>query len=149
MIQIKVHGGGTNMRRCVKLLGVLAKIFSLLVPTSLIGDTHSEQDHLQNTGKVMKEVLDIPDDIPQDLLGKAKCVVVMPSVLKAAFIVGASYNRRAMVCRTGRNFTKPWGAPAMYALEGGNFGLQAGGEATDYVFLGIHNRRVATLFPRH
>ena len=133
------------MRRCVKLLGVLAGVFSLLVPTSLVGDTHSERDRLQNAGKVMKEVLDIPDDIPQDLLGKARCVVVMPSVLKAAFIVGASYGRGAMVCRTGRNFTGPWGAPAMYALEGGNFGLQAGGEATDYVFLVINNRGVDSL----
>src|SRR5262249_16294475 len=145
MIQIKVHGGGTNMRRCVKLLGVLAGVFSLLVPTSLVGDTHSKQDRLQNAGKVMKEVLNIPEDIPTDLLGKARCVVVMPSVMKAAFIVGATYGRGAMVCRTGRNFRGPWGAPAMYALEGGNFGLQAGGEATDYVFLVINDRGADSL----
>src|SRR5215475_12464001 len=145
MIQIKGHGGGTNMRRCVKLLGVLAGVFSLLVPTSLVGDTHSERDRLQNAGKVMKEVLDIPDDIPQDLLGKARCVVVVPSVLKAAFIVGASYGRGAMVCRTGQDFTGPWGAPAMYALEGGSFGLQIGGEATDFVFLIMNDRGAKSL----
>ena len=134
-----------TMRRCVTLLGVLAGAFALLIPTSLVGDSHSEQDRLQNAGKVMKEVLHIPDDIPSDLLGKARCVVVMPSVLKAAFIVGASYGRGAMVCRTGKNYTGPWGAPAMYALEGGNFGLQAGGEATDYVFLVINDRGADSL----
>ena len=132
------------MKRCVTLLGVLAGIFAL-IPVSLVGDARSEQDRLQNAGKVMREVLDIPDDIPQDLLSKARCVVVMPSVLKAAFIVGGSYGRGAMVCRTGKNFTGPWGAPAMYALEGGNLGLQVGGEATDYVFLVINDRGVDSL----
>src|SRR5690349_2563984 len=134
-----------KMKRCVMLLGVLAGVFALLVPTSLIGDARAEHDRLQNAGKVMKEVLQIPDDIPSDLLSKARCVVVMPSVLKAAFIVGGSYGRGAMVCRTGRNYTGPWGAPAMYALEGGNFGLQAGGEATDYVFLVINDRGADSL----
>src|ERR1700741_929812 len=133
-----------KMKRRVTLLGVLAGIVSL-IPTSLVGDTHSEQGRLQKAGKVMKEVLDIPDYIPQDLLSKARCVVVMPSVLKAAFIVGGSYGRGAMVCRTGRDFKGPWGAPAMYALEGGNLGLQAGGEATDYVFLVINDRGVESL----
>ena len=132
------------MKRCVMLLGVLVGIFAL-IPTPLVGDTHSEQDRLQNAGKVMKEVLNIPDDIPTDLLSKARCVVVMPSVLKAAFIFGGTYGRGAMVCRTGKDYTGPWGAPAMYALEGGNFGLQAGGEATDYVFLVINDRGVDSL----
>ena len=68
----------------------------------------------------MGEILDVPDDIPQDLMDKARCVVVLPSVLKAAFIVGGSYGRGTMVCRTGKNFSGPWGAPAMYALEGGS-----------------------------
>src|SRR5215475_2891508 len=132
------------MKRSVMWLGAVAGIVAL-IPTSLVGDTNSEKDRLQNSAKVMKEVLNIPEDIPSDLLGKARCVVVMPSVLKAAFIVVATYGRGAMVCRTGRNFTGPWGAPAMYALEGGNFGLQAGGEATDYVFLVINNRGVDSL----
>jgi len=134
-----------KMKCCVMLLGVFAGVFALLVPTSLMGDARAEHDRLQNAGKVMKEVLNIPDDIPTDLLSKARCVVVMPSVLKAAFIVGGSYGRGAMVCRTGRDFKGPWGAPAMYALEGGNLGLQAGGEATDYVFLVINDRGVESL----
>jgi lipid-binding SYLF domain-containing protein len=134
-----------KMKRCVMLLEVLAGAIALLLPTSSMGDARAEHDRLQNAGKVMKEVLDIPDDIPADLLSKARCVVVMPSVLKAAFIVGGSYGRGAMVCRTGENFDGPWGAPAMYALEGGNLGLQAGGEATDYVFLVINDRGVDSL----
>src|ERR1700737_671649 len=105
----------------------------------------AEKDPLQNAGKVMQEILNVPDDIPQDLLDKARCVVVMPSVLKAAFVVGGSYGRGAMVCRTGKDFTGPWGAPAMYALEGGSVGLQIGGEATDFVILVMNNRGVDSL----
>src|SRR4029077_5524789 len=99
-----------------------------------------EEDRLQNAGQVAKEIMDIPDDIPQDLLDKADCVVVFPSVLKAAFIVGASYGRGAMTCRSGDDFRGPWGAPTMMALEGGSFGLQIGGEATDFVLLVMNQR---------
>ena len=104
-----------------------------------------EQDRLQNAGKVMHEILAVPDDIPQDLIDKARCVVVLPSVLKAAFVVGGSYGRGAMVCRTGKDFTGPWGAPAMYALEGGSVGLQIGGEATDFVLLVMNDRGADSL----
>src|SRR5260370_28358309 len=104
------------------------------------GDAKTEEDRLQNAGKVMQEILNVPDNIPQDLLDKARCVVVMPSVLKAAFVVGGSYGRGAMVCRTGKEFSGPWGAPAMYALEGGSVGLQIGGEATGFFFLVMNNR---------
>ncbi len=104
-----------------------------------------EKDRLQNAGTVIQEILNIPDDIPQDLLDKARCVVIMPSVLKAAFVVGGSYGRGAMVCRTGKDFTGPWGAPAMYALEGGSVGFQIGGEATDFVILVMNNRGVDSL----
>jgi SH3 domain-containing YSC84-like protein 1 len=105
----------------------------------------AEKARLQNSGKVMQEILNVPEDIPKDVINKARCVVVVPSVLKAAFIVGASYGRGTMVCRTGKHFTGPWGAPAMYALEGGSFGLQAGGQATDYVFLVINDRGAGSL----
>jgi len=108
-------------------------------------EAKTEQDRLENAGKVMHEILNVPDDIPQDLLDKARCVVVMPSVLKAAFVVGASYGRGTMVCRTGKDYTGPWGAPAMYALEGGSFGLQLGGEATDFVFLIMNDRGADSL----
>ena len=106
-------------------------------------DRQKQESRLQNAGVVMQEVLNMPDTIPQSVLDKTKCVVVIPSVLKAAFVVGASYGRGAMVCRTGNDFSGPWGAPSMMALEGGSFGLQIGAEATDFVFL-IMNERGAT-----
>jgi lipid-binding SYLF domain-containing protein len=110
-------------------------------------DEHAkdENNRLQNSGTVIQEILDIPDDIPQDLLDKARCVVVMPSVLKAAFVVGGSYGRGTMVCRTRKDYSGPWGAPAMYALEGGSVGFQIGGEATDFVILVMNNRGVESL----
>jgi lipid-binding SYLF domain-containing protein len=108
-------------------------------------DDAKEIDRMQNAGTVIQEILDIPDDIPQDVLDKARCLVVLPSVLKAAFLAGGSYGRGVMVCRTGKDFTGPWGAPAMYALEGGSFGLQIGGEATDFVILVMNNRGMESL----
>jgi SH3 domain-containing YSC84-like protein 1 len=114
----------------------------LWVPSASAGskDEEKEADRLQNAGTVMKEILDVPDDIPRDLLDKARCVIVYPSVLKAAFIVGGSYGRGAMVCRTRKSYTGPWGAPTMMALEGGSFGFQIGGEATDFVILVMNDR---------
>jgi len=115
----------------------------LIAPSAFArGDVNAKDEtkRLENAGTVMDEILNVPDDIPQDLLNKARCVVVLPSVVKAAFIVGGSYGRGTMVCRTGKDFNGPWGAPAMYALEGGSVGLQAGGEATDFVILVMNNR---------
>jgi lipid-binding SYLF domain-containing protein len=106
-------------------------------------DNDKETDRLENSGMVMEEIMNIPDNIPQDLLDKAECVIVFPSVLKAAFIVGGSYGRGAMVCRSGEHFTGPWGAPSMMALEGGSLGFQLGGQATDFVLL-VMNPRGAT-----
>ena len=104
------------------------------------GQDKKEADRLDNCGTVLKEILDIPDDIPQDLLEKAECVIIYPSVLKAAFVVGGSYGRGAMTCRTGENYTGPWSAPTMMALEGGSVGLQIGGQATDFVLLVMNGR---------
>jgi lipid-binding SYLF domain-containing protein len=104
------------------------------------GDNKKEVDRLENCGMVLKEILDIPDDIPQDLLDKAECVIVYPSVLKAAFVLGGSYGRGAMTCRTGEHFTGPWSAPTMMALEGGSIGFQIGGQATDFVLLVMNAR---------
>src|SRR5579864_6286672 len=94
-----------------------------------------EQDRVAKTGKVMQEIVNIPDDIPQDVLDKADCVVVLPSVLKFAIGIGGSYGRGVMTCRGGKDFKGPWGAPTMMALEGGSLGLQLGGQATDFVLL--------------
>ena len=122
------------------------KALSLLLASLLTGlvflstplradNKEKDEDRLQNAGQVLKEILNIPDDIPQSLLDKADCVVIIPTVLKAAFIVGGSYGRGAMTCRSGDNMNGPWGAPTMMALEGGSFGLQIGAQATDFVLL--------------
>jgi SH3 domain-containing YSC84-like protein 1 len=108
-------------------------------------DEQKVQDRLKNAGEVMHEILNIPDDIPQNLLDKARCVVVLPSVLKAAFVVGGSYGRGVLICRTGPHFEGSWGAPAMYALEGGSIGFQIGGEATDFVILVMNDRGANSL----
>jgi lipid-binding SYLF domain-containing protein len=114
----------------------LAGLPTFLAPrTARADDKSKDEGRLENAGQVMKEILDIPDDIPQSLMDKADCVIVIPSVLKAAFIVGGSYGRGAMTCRSGDNFRGPWGAPTMMALEGGSFGFQIGGQATDFVLL--------------
>ena len=117
------------------LMSMLLVVLPLLSSSASAADQEKDEDRLRNSGSVLKEILDVPDDIPQDLLDKADCVVVFPSVLKAAFIVGGSYGRGAMSCRKGENFSGSWGAPTMMALEGGSFGLQIGGEATDFVLL--------------
>ncbi len=122
-----------------KLLACLSSILLTLLPilseAAYASDQSKDDERLRNCGSVLKEILDVPDNIPHDLLDKADCVVVFPSVLKAAFIVGASYGRGAMSCRRGQEFRGPWGAPTMMALEGGSFGFQIGGDATDFVLL--------------
>src|ERR1700726_142054 len=114
---------------------ILFAVLPLFAGMASATDQTKDDDRLRNSGTVLKEILDVPDDIPQDLLDKADWVVVFPSVLKAAFIVGGSYGRGAMSCRKGEDFRGPWGAPTMMALEGGSFGFQIGGQATDFVLL--------------
>src|SRR6266702_1388807 len=111
-----------------------------LVALPLTADRKKEADRLDNCGMVLKEIMDIPDDIPSDLIDKAECVIVIPSVLKLAVGFSGSYGRGAMTCRTGEHFTGPWSAPAMMRLEGGGFGLQLGGQATDFVILVMNPR---------
>jgi len=94
-----------------------------------------ETERVENAGKVMEEILKAPDGIPQSVLDKADCVVILPSVLKFAIGIGGSYGRGVMTCRGGAKFHGPWGAPAMIALEGGSAGLQLGGNATDFILL--------------
>ena len=120
---------------------MMSSVLALAIALPLAAaDDKKEADRLENCGLILKEILDIPDDIPQDLLDKAECVIVYPSVLKAAFIVGGSYGRGAMTCRTGEHFTGPWSAPTMMALEGGSVGFQIGGQATDFVLLVMNDR---------
>ncbi|MFZ0735479.1 MAG: lipid-binding SYLF domain-containing protein [Candidatus Acidiferrales bacterium] len=116
-----------------------------LVATAPLFAANKEQKRLENSGAVMQEIVNIPENIPRSVMDKAECVIVFPSVLKGAFVVGASYGRGAMVCRTGKDFRGAWGAPAMYALEGGSFGFQIGGQATDLVLLIMNDRGVKSI----
>jgi SH3 domain-containing YSC84-like protein 1 len=122
------------------VMSMVLVVLAICSSSASAADQEKDDNRLENSGTVLKEILDVPDDVPQDLLDKADCVVVFPSVLKAAFIVGGSYGRGAMSCRKGQNFSGPWGAPTMMALEGGSFGFQIGGEATDFVLLVMNER---------
>jgi lipid-binding SYLF domain-containing protein len=126
------------------VIALLIGATAFIQPSPVRAD-NKDEDRLQNSGEVMKEIIDIPDDIPQNLLDKADCVIVIPSVLKAAFIVGGSYGRGAMTCRSGEDFQGPWGAPTMMALEGGSFGFQLGGQATDFVLLVMNTRGASSI----
>jgi lipid-binding SYLF domain-containing protein len=121
----------------------LAVTFLIAYPFANASAQKRETDRLENAGSVLEEVLNIPDDIPSDLLNKAECVIVVPSVVKFAIGFGGSYGRGAMSCRSGEKFTGPWSAPSMIAVEGGSFGLQLGGQATDFILL-VMNPRGAT-----
>jgi lipid-binding SYLF domain-containing protein len=124
----------------MKKLLVTAACLSLVAGAVYATKLNKEQRRLEDCGVVMQEVLNVPENIPHELLEKAECVIVIPSVKKLAFGIGADYGRGAMVCRTGEHFRGPWGAPAMYALEGGSVGFQIGGEATDLILLVMNDR---------
>ncbi len=136
----------------------MKRIFAVVLAAALMGipalfsatplradDKQKDEDRLENAGKVAQEIMDIPDDIPQDIIDKADCVIVYPSVVKAAFVVGASYGRGAMTCRSGPDFRGPWGAPTMMALEGASVGFQIGGQATDFVLLVMNERGASSI----
>jgi lipid-binding SYLF domain-containing protein len=129
----------------MKRFMVAAVCLTLVAGVAYAQKLNKEQKRLEESGVVMQEVLNIPDAVPHELLEKAECVIVFPSTMKAAFVVGAQYGRGAMVCRTGENFRGPWGAPAMYALEGGSFGFQIGGEATDLILLVMNDRGMESI----
>jgi lipid-binding SYLF domain-containing protein len=121
----------------------MKSVFALLLacaflPHAFAADDEKEADRVKESGEILKEILAIPDNIPQDLLDKAECLVVLPSVKKGAFGIGGSYGRGVMICRSGEHYTGPWGAPALYALEGLSIGFQLGGQATDFVLLVVN-----------
>jgi lipid-binding SYLF domain-containing protein len=129
----------------MKRVACLSLGFLLALP--LMANAQSkENDRIKESGQVLRDILEAPDKgIPQDLMDKAECVVVYPSVKKAAFVVGGSYGRGVMTCRTGKNFMGPWSAPAMMALEGASFGFQIGGQATDFVLLIMNERGAGSI----
>lgn len=114
--------------------------FAVAMACSAMADETREQKRLEACGEVLKEILDIPDGIPKDLLNKAECVIVVPSTLKFAIGIGGDFGRGAIICRTGEHFTGPWSAPALFAVEGANIGFQLGGQATDFVLLVMNTK---------
>ncbi|MGA7400619.1 MAG: lipid-binding SYLF domain-containing protein [Candidatus Sulfotelmatobacter sp.] len=129
-----------NIRKMVVLFAALCTFVTLG-----FGSDAREEERVEDAGQVLKEILNIPDNIPQDLLDKAECVVILPSVKKGAFGVGGSYGRGVMVCRSGPHYGGPWGAPALYALEGVSIGFQLGGQATDFVLLVMNPKGARSL----
>jgi len=126
-----------------KLLSAL--VVCSLVLLSLAADNEHEQERVRNSGQVLKEILDVPDNLPHDLLDKAECVVILPSVKKAAFGIGGSYGRGVMICRSGEHYTGSWGPPALYALEGASIGFQLGAQGTDFVLLVMNPKGAKSL----
>jgi lipid-binding SYLF domain-containing protein len=124
---------------------VTAVCLTLVASAAYAQKLNKEQKRLEESGVVLQEVLNVPENIPHELLEKAECVIVIPSVKKLAFGIGADYGRGAMVCRTGEKFHGPWGAPAMYALEGGSVGFQIGGEETDLILLVMNDRGMESI----
>ena len=123
----------------------LFSVFAFLATSFVSADTKDEEERLDNCSRVMREILNIPDGIPQDLLDKAECLITMPSVKKFALGFGGSYGKGAMVCRSGKDFKGPWGPPAMYRLEGASIGFQLGGSATDFVLLVMNEKGASSL----
>jgi SH3 domain-containing YSC84-like protein 1 len=120
-------------------------VFLMSTMAAFAVDDVREQERVKDAGVVLKEILNIPDDIPQELLDKAECVIILPSVKKGAFGIGGSYGRGVMVCRSGEHYKGSWGAPALYALEGVSIGFQLGGQATDFVLLVMNPRGAESL----
>src|SRR5437762_7084632 len=115
------------------------------LPPVFAANDEKEEDRIKESGQVLKEIVAIPDNIPQDLLDKAECMIILPSVLKGAFGIGGSYGRGVMICRNGEHYTGKWGAPALYALEGISIGFQLGGQATDFVLLVMNPKGARSL----
>jgi SH3 domain-containing YSC84-like protein 1 len=129
----------------MKRFMVTAVCFTLVAGAAYAQKLNKEQKRLEESGVVLREVLNVPENIPHELLEKAECVIVIPSLKKLSFGIGADYGRGAMVCRTGEKFRGPWGAPAMYALEGGSIGFQIGGEETDLILLVMNDRGMESI----
>jgi lipid-binding SYLF domain-containing protein len=130
----------------MKRVACLSLSFLLALPVMAKAQDKKEVDRIKESGQVLRDILEAPDKgIPQDLMDKAECVVIYPSVKKAAFVVGGSYGRGVMTCRTGANFMGPWSAPAMMALEGASFGFQIGGQATDFVLLIMNEKGAGSI----
>jgi len=124
---------------------LIVGLLTLILIAPVLSAATDEEERIANGAEVLQEILNIPDGLPKDLLNKAECVVALPSVKKFAFGVGGSYGKGMLVCRTGSSFTGPWGAPAMYRLEGASIGFQLGGQATDFLLLVMNPKGAESL----
>jgi lipid-binding SYLF domain-containing protein len=133
----------------MKKIWLAFSLLSLLALPAIAQDKQEKEDkeesRVENAGQVFKEILDAPESIPQSVLDKADCVVILPSVLKFAIGIGGSYGRGVMTCRGGETFNGAWGSPTMMALEGGSAGLQLGGNATDFILLLMSPRSATSM----
>jgi lipid-binding SYLF domain-containing protein len=136
----KYLSGRISMKKATVCLVVM-----LMSVMSFAAGSEHEADRVKDSGEVLKEILNIPDNIPQELLDKAECLVILPSVKKGAIGVGGSYGRGVMICRGGQHYKGRWGAPALYALEGVSIGFQLGGQATDFVLLVMNPKGAESL----
>src|SRR6266576_2709518 len=129
----------------MKKFMVCFAVLLMSAATTCAANDEREEARVKDAGTVLKEILNIPDDIPPDLLDKAECLIILPSVKKGAFGIGGSYGRGVMVCRSGAHYKGRWGAPALYALEGISIGFQLGGQATDFVLLVMNQKGAQSL----
>jgi SH3 domain-containing YSC84-like protein 1 len=138
---LKIYFTEASMKKLI----VCVSVVLLCSFAAFAANDEREEDRVKDSGEVLKEILNIPDDIPQELLDKAECIVVLPSVKKGAFGIGGSYGRGVMICRSGEHYKGRWGAPALYALEGVSIGFQLGGQATDFVLLVMNPKGAESL----
>jgi len=113
--------------------------------TAIAADNEKEQERVKESGNVMTELLNSESGVPISVLNKAECVIVIPSLKKAGFIIAGEYGRGVMTCRGGENFTGPWSAPTMMQSTGGSVGFQAGGQSTDLVILVMNDKGARAL----
>ena len=133
-----------KLRHCVVAGTVLLSVVSQPGAASA-QQTENERDRLRTAAVVLKEIFGMPDSIPQELLDKAECVIVFPSVKKIALGIGGSYGRGVIACRGGSTYDGPWGAPAMFALEGASIGFQLGAQVTDFILLVMNERGASSV----
>ncbi len=126
-----------------KYLGVaLVMVVFLVMPAvSAASDKEDDISRAQRAGQVFQEIMNAPDNIPHDVLNKARCIAVIPGDKKFAFIFGANYGRGLAICRTATG----WSSPLFLAVEGGSFGYQIGGSSTDLVLLFMNDHALHSL----
>ena len=120
-------------------LAILGLCFAIAFP--LLAQK-KEDERLENSASVMKELLQGDKGLPVSVLNQAKCVLVFPSVKKIAVAIGGSYGRGVLVCRKGEKMSGAWGSPVMYSLDQGSLGIQLGSTATDFVLAVMHDKGV-------